>query len=314
MRYDVLVVGRPTWDLVFTGIPSWPVIGQEVYANNLTVSPGGTFNGVAALSRLGVSVGMIGSVGNDEWSALGMQAMSAEGVSTEHIAVLDQPMPALSICMTYGGDRGFLTYEPSDPALSGQCVAHALAMLKELDASYIQCCLNTDLAAYARVAHERGIKTVVDCGWDEPWLTSAEIRTLMPRADIVFMNQLEARTITGESDMGRALTGLGKLAPFVVVKRSEQGSSAVIDGQVYHAPGVDVDVVDATGAGDCFNAGFLYGLLSDRPIEECLLYGNICGAQAVTRAGGFAGAPTREELTTLVSTHTGRARREDATT
>jgi sugar/nucleoside kinase (ribokinase family) len=232
-------------------------------------------------------------------------------VSTEHIAVLDESMPALSICMTYGGDRGFLTFEPSDPALSGQCVAHALEMLRELDASYIQCCLNTDLAAYARVAHERGIRTVVDCGWDEPWLTSREIRRLMPRADIVFMNQLEARTITGEADMGRALIGLGKLATFVVVKRSEQGSSAVIDGHIHHARGVEVDVVDATGAGDCFNAGFLYGLLNDRPIEECLLYGTICGAQAVTKAGGFAGAPTREELLQIAATQTSRAQKAD---
>jgi sugar/nucleoside kinase (ribokinase family) len=298
-RYDVLVVGRPTWDLVFTGLPNWPVIGQEVFAANLTVSPGGTFNGVAALARLGVAVGMIGTVGDDEWSALGLQAMRAEGVSTEHIAILDQPMPAVSVCMTYGGDRGFLTYEPSDPALNGRCVTHALEMLRTLDASYIQCCLNTDLAAYARVAHERDVKTVVDCGWDEPWLTSREIRTLMPRADIVFMNQLEALTITGESDIERALVSLGTLAGFVVVKRSEQGSSAVVDGQVFHVPGITAHVVDATGAGDCFNAGFLYGLLQDRPIEECLRYGNICGAQAVTKPGGFAGAPTRDDLLTI---------------
>lgn len=302
-RYDVLVVGRPTWDLVFTGLPNWPVIGQEVFATDLTVSPGGTFNGVAALARLGVSVGMIGTVGNDEWSALGLQAMRAEGVSTEHIAILDQPMPAVSVCMTYGGDRGFLTYEPSDPALNGRCVAHALDMLRTLEASYIQCCLNTDLAAYARVAHERGVRTVVDCGWDEPWLTSQEIRTLMSRADIVFMNQLEALTITGESDVEQALVSLGMLAGFVVVKRSEQGSSAVIDGRVYHAPGIIADVVDATGAGDCFNAGFLFGLIQNRPIEECLRFGNICGAQAVTKPGGFAGAPTRRELLATADRH-----------
>ena len=301
MRYDVLVVGRPTWDLVFTGLPHWPVIGQEVFASNLTVSPGGTFNGVAALARLGVSVGMIGSVGNDEWSALGLQAMEAEGVSTAHMAVLDQPMPAVSVCMTYGGDRGFLTYEPSDPALAGRCVAHALEMLRTLDAAYIQCCLNTDLAAYARVAHERGVRTVVDCGWDEPWLTSSEIRSLMPRADIVFMNQLEALTITGEADIGRALHCLGRLAPFVVVKRGEQGASAVIEGRVVQVPGIPTEVVDATGAGDCFNAGFLFGLLQGRSVEECLLYGNICGAQAVTKAGGFAGAPTRQELLALAA-------------
>lgn len=296
MEYDVLVVGRPTWDLVFTGLPNWPVVGQETFSTGLTVSPGGTFNGVAALARLGVSVSMIGSVGNDEWSALGVRSMQDEGVSAEHIAVMARPMPAVSVCMTHDDDRGFLTYEPMDPALSGQCVRHALEKLRTLDAKYIQCCLNTDLAAYHKVAHERGIKTVVDCGWDEPWLTSAEIRVLMPKADIVFMNQLEALTMTGESNIDRAMERLGEIANFVVVKRSETGSCAVVDGHITCVPGIPADVVDATGAGDCFNAGFLYGLLNDRSIEECLLYGNICGSMAVTQPGGFAGAPTREEL------------------
>lgn len=296
MHYDVLVVGRPTWDLVFTGLPNWPIVGQESFASGLTVSPGGTFNGVAALARLGVNVSMIGSVGNDEWSAIGLNAMEHEGVSSEHVRILDRAMPAVSVCMTYGGDRGFVTYEPSDPVLSGQCVMHALEKLETLDASYVQCCLNTDLAAYQRLAHKKGMKTVVDCGWDEPWLTSSEIRTLMPRADIIFMNQLEALTITGESTIERALHRLGQLAPFVVVKRGEHGSSAVVDGAVSSVPGIEATVVDATGAGDCFNAGFLFGLLRDAPIEQCLIYGNICGAMAVEKAGGFAGAPRTGEL------------------
>lgn len=296
MDYDVLVVGRPTWDLVFTGLPNWPVIGQEVYADGLTVSPGGTFNGVAALARLGVNVGMIGSVGNDEWSQLGVRAMEAEGVSTEHIAVLEQPMPALSICMTHGGDRGFVSYEPTDPQLNGRCVAYALKQLQTVRGKYLQACLNPDLAAYARTAHERGMKIIVDCGWDEPWLTSRGIRALMRQADIVFMNTLEALTITGESRIERALDKLGDLVDFVVVKRGEQGSSAVVNGKQYSAPGMSVEVVDATGAGDCFNAGFMYGLLRDRPVEECLKYGNICGASAVQQPGGFAGAPRENEL------------------
>lgn len=296
MEYDVLVVGRPTWDLVFTGLPNWPVIGQEVYADGLTVSPGGTFNGVAALARLSVNVGMVGSVGNDEWSLLGVQSMEAEGVSTEHIAVLDQPMPALSICMTHGGDRGFVSYEPTDPQLNGRCVAYALKQLQTVNAKYLQACLNPDLAAYAKAAHKRGMKIIVDCGWDEPWLTSRGIRALMRQADIVFMNTLEALTITGESRIDRAMDKLGDLVSFVVVKRGEQGSSAVVHGKQYSAPGLSVDVVDATGAGDCFNAGFMYGLLHERSVEECLLYGNICGASAVQQPGGFAGAPREEAL------------------
>lgn len=298
MDYDVLVIGRPSWDLVFTGLPKWPVVGQEIYAQGLTVSPGGTFNTVAALARLNARVGMIGSVGNDEWSQLCLAAMRGEGVSTELMAVLDEPMPAVSVCVTYDGDRGFISYEPSSPDLSGLCVAHALNALKTQRATFLQCCLNTDLAAYAQVAHAQGMKIIVDCGWDEPWLTGSEIRMLMPRADVVFMNELEALTISGLGDVEPALEFLGGVVRCIVVKRGSCGSSAVVAGTRFDAPAVPTEVVDATGAGDCFNAGFIYGLLHDRPIEQSLMLGNICGACAVAKPGGYAGAPTELELLT----------------
>lgn len=298
LEYDVLVIGRPSWDLVFTGLPKWPVVGQEIYAQGLTVSPGGTFNTVAALARLNARVGMIGSVGNDEWSRLCLEAMKGEGVATDLMAVLDEPMPAVSVCVTYDGDRGFLSFEPSSPDLSGICVTHALTALKTERATFLQCCLNTDLAAYAQVAHARGMKIIVDCGWDEPWLTGPDIRTLMPRADVIFMNELEALAISGEGDVEAALGFLGETVQCIVVKRGAFGSSAVVDGQRYDAPAAPAEVIDATGAGDCFNAGFIYGLLHGRPIDECLLLGNICGASAVSKPGGYAGAPTEVELLT----------------
>ncbi len=294
--YDVMVIGRPSWDLVFTELPDWPMVGREVFAQGLTLSPGGTFNSVAALARLGVSVGMIGTVGDDEWSRLSLGAMASEGVSTNLMAVLDQPMPAVSICMTYGGDRGFLTYEPTNPELAGRCVAYALNVLKRQRAGFLQCCLNPDLAAYAQALNGIDTRLIVDCGWDEPWLTGTEIRTLMPLADIVFMNELEARAIGGRERLDPALGVLARIVDFLVVKRGEHGATAIVDGVRYDVPAFPAEVVDATGAGDCFNAGFLYGLLKDRAIEECLRLGNICGASAVGAPGGFAGAPAEGEL------------------
>jgi len=294
--FEVLVVGRPSWDLVFTSLPGWPILGREIFAQGLSVSPGGTFNGVAALARLGVHVGMIGTVGNDEWSQLSLAAMRSEHVSTELMAVLDQPMPAVSVCMTYGGDRGFLTYEPTSPELSGRCVAYALEALKGRSAAFLQCCLNPDLAAYAQAVQGLATKVVVDCGWDEPWLTGPEIRTLMPLADIVFMNEPEARAISGRDDLDAALGLLARIVDFVVVKRGADGASAIAHGERHDVPAIPAEVVDATGAGDCFNAGFLYGLLRGRSVAECLRLGTICGACAVQRPGGFAGSPTEEEL------------------
>jgi sugar/nucleoside kinase (ribokinase family) len=81
----------------------------------------------------------------------------------------------------------------------------------------------------------------------------------------------------------------------VVVKRGDQGAQAFCDAKAFHVPAIAVDVVDTTGAGDCFNAGFLYGWVKGFSIERCLQYGNICGGLSV-RDYGQAAIPHLEEL------------------
>ena len=296
MAYDVLVIGRPQCDLVFTGLPQWPAVGQETFAQNLLVTVGGTFNVVAALSRLGLRVGMVGTVGNDEWSRICLEAMAEERVSTDLMAVLDRPLPSLSVCMTHGGDRGFLTYDVPELEPGVSCAVNVLMAVEREEARFLLCYLTSSVAAYAPIARGRGMTVVADCGWDEAWLTSHEIHALMPLTDILFVNEPEACAITGESDAVAALRALGRSVPFVVVKRGACGASALVEGREYHAPTEPVEVIDATGAGDCFNAGFLYGLHKGRSIEECLRYGNVCGGLSVAVPGGYAGAPSEIDL------------------
>ena len=298
MAYDVLVIGRPQCDLVFTGLPQWPAVGQETFAQNLLVTVGGTFNVVAALNRLGLRVGMVGTVGNDEWSRLCLEAMAEERVPADLMAVLDRPLPSLSVCMTHGGDRGFLTYDVPYPETGDSCAVNVLLAVEREDAAFLLCYLTSSVAAYAPRARQRGMTVVADCGWDEVWLTSPEIHGLMPLTDILFVNEPEACAITGEPHAVAALRALGGSVPFVVVKRGAHGASALVEGREFHAPTEPVEVIDATGAGDCFNAGFLYGLHAGRSIEECLRFGNICGGLTVAVAGGYAGAPTEDELLT----------------
>lgn len=296
MAYDVLVIGRPQTDLIFTGLPRWPEVGRELFAAGLTVTVGGTFNVAAALQRLRLSVGMVGTVGNDDWSRRSLAAMAAEGVSTSLMVVLDRPLPSVSVCMTDAGDRGFLTYDVPyvEPGLS--CAANVVMAVERENAAFLLCYLSSSVAAYAPIARKRGITVVADCGWDEAWLTSPEMQESLVLTDILFANEPEACAITGKADPVTALRTLAQSVPFVVVKQGANGASAIVAGREYHAATVPVPVVDATGAGDCFNAGFLYGLHHDRPIEECLRYGNICGGLSVAQPGGYHGAPTEAEL------------------
>jgi sugar/nucleoside kinase (ribokinase family) len=296
LTYDVLVIGRPSCDLIFTDLSGWPNVGQELFAQGLTVSAGGAFNVVAALHRLGLRPGLVGIIGSDSWSQLCLNAIRAEGVPTDLLLMLDRPLPSVSVCMTHAGDRGFVTYEPSAKEVGDAFTVHALDVVARECAGYLLCCLTETLSANAATARAKGMRVLVDCGWNETWLASEQIRSLMPLADVVFANQPEASVITGEADPLLAMRRLGELAPFVVMKRGVAGSAAVVEGREYYAPTEPVDVVDATGAGDCFNAGFLYGWHHGLPVESCLRLGNICGGMSVAVPGGFAGAPCEAEL------------------
>ena len=88
-----------------------------------------------------------------------------------------------------------------------------------------------------------------------------------------------------------------------VIKLGKTGAMAIKDGEKYFAPAYKVQAVDTTGAGDSFNAGFIYGFLQGLPMEECLKCGNGCGALSVTKLGGNTGFPFRAELETWIRDH-----------
>ena len=241
LPYDVLVIGRPSCDLVFTGLPSWPNVGREIFAQSLTVSAGGAFNTVAALHRLGLRSGLVGIVGSDSWSERSLDAIRSEGVPTDLLLALDRPLPSVSVCLTHAGDRGFVTYEPPAEDVRDAFIEHALDVVVRQCGGYLLCWLTDQLPAFAAAARARGMRVLVDCGWNETWLASEQIRALMPLADVVLANEPEAAVITGEADPRLAVRRLGELAPFVVVKRGVAGSSAVVEGREYHAPTEPVD-------------------------------------------------------------------------
>jgi sugar/nucleoside kinase (ribokinase family) len=94
---------------------------------------------------------------------------------------------------------------------------------------------------------------------------------------------------------------LGRWVRVPVVKLGPDGSLAVRNGKILRVKSIRVRTVDATGAGDAFNGGFLHGYLAGWPLEECLRAGNVCGALATTEAGGSSALPTRRSLSKLMN-------------
>jgi ribokinase len=118
---------------------------------------------------------------------------------------------------------------------------------------------------------------------------------LLEHVDVFLPNAMEAMSISRISDLEMAVGRLGERARFVVVKLGDQGAIAGHQGGVARSPALDAAVVDTTGAGDSFDAGFLAGFIAGEPLDRSLTLGNACGALSTLASGGTSSQPTMDE-------------------
>jgi sugar/nucleoside kinase (ribokinase family) len=120
--------------------------------------------------------------------------------------------------------------------------------------------------------------------------------------DVFLPNDTELRGITGLPDPEAGLKALAEICGIAVVKLGARGAMALQDGQVLHVPAPSVESLDATGAGDNFNAGFLHAWLQKRPLGEALRLGVACGSFATRAIGGTGAQATEDEALELLRT------------
>jgi sugar/nucleoside kinase (ribokinase family) len=296
--FDLLGVGHPSVDLMFSGLETWPELGRDIDAEGLGVSAGTSFNTPAAANRLGLRVGYISIAGNDVWSRITREEYEKESLPTEFLRLVDRPMPFVSVALNHGVDRGFVTYDAMRDQDDEELYSYALDVVSTVEARHLHYYAGEPVAL-AEAARRRGMTVSMDA-WGGPWWEEPEpLEDLLPRGEVIFANETEALAMTGEPDVRSAMARMAELSPCVVIKRGPDGAIGAADGDVAEAPAEPAQVVDATGAGDCFNAGFLAGWLAKLPLVECLTLGNICGARAVESFGGYLGCPREEEFRAL---------------
>jgi sugar/nucleoside kinase (ribokinase family) len=291
-----VVPGRPTCDLVFTDLATWPSVGREVYAGGFAVAAGAHFNTAAALARLNVRVALVAAVGDDECGEIVLRAVRDEGLPEEFVHVLPMVPTAVSVALNLEGDRGFVTYSPDYDRVEEQVIATTRALLESRRVTHVHGDLSKATPELLASARSAGTTYSVDAHDAGPSLASREVRDLVAGVDLLFANEREALAMTEAADWRGALLQLARETPHVVLKRGEHGSACAVAGEVHEAPAAPVTVVDATGAGDCFVAGYLWAHRRGRPPEACLAAANVCGAAAVTSVGGYRGALRERDL------------------
>ena len=124
-HFDVLVIGSPCVDMVFSGMPHWPISGQEMYVDSFAISVGAIFNTAATLTRLGMRVGLLCEVGNDFFSRYILEEIDKAGICRDLVLVRDYPVRAVSVCIAHDGERGFVSYADTHAGM----VKHMLEIL-----------------------------------------------------------------------------------------------------------------------------------------------------------------------------------------
>lgn len=316
IHFDVLVIGTPCVDIVFGGMPHWPVLGQEMYVANFAISVGAAFNTAATLSRLGLRVALLCELGNDFFSRYILEEIEKAGICRDLVIVRERPLFSVSVCLAHENERGFVSYSTLQSEIGGRMaetftVRSAEDLLEEV-ADHPSALLDgydyTAVFAYARPVmlpfvsyfSKRGTTLFYDTGWNALELTDPLLPMVLRLGHFVMPNLLEATCITGTNDAEAAVRALAEWVPTAIVKMGAQGVVACQHEKlVYCAAYPIAEVVDTTGAGDAFNGGFIYGILQGYSLMDALRCGTICGSLSTTALTGTAAVPTATELERL---------------
>jgi len=298
-RFDVIVLGDYYLDLIFTGLPQFPELGKEIVGTGFDMLPGGAYNASVAMHRLGLKVGWAADFGDDEFSRFVLERAQAEGLSDDLFIRHRRPLRRITVAASYPSDRAFITYCDPEPAAPAALKALATASARVVYVAGVYYGKLFD-AGNALVRAKR-MKLVMDGNsGDEVTLANPAVRKTISSVDIFLPNAAEARRMTGQVDLDEAIRALAALGPLVVIKDGARGSRALADGQLSSAAAIPVTPVDTTGAGDCFNAGFLKAWLDGRPLADCLRWGNIVGGLSITARGGTTQVITVADVERLV--------------
>jgi sugar/nucleoside kinase (ribokinase family) len=314
MEKRILVIGELNIDLIVSGLTAFPSLGQEILAGGLSRVLGSSSAICAAgLARLGAGVDFLGKVGVDEYGEFIVDQLKRLRVSTQHIIRDSVIRTGVTISLTYPEDRALITYPGCIPHLKLDDIN--LSILRDyahvhIGSYFLQKRLQPDLAALFVQAHRQNLTVSLDtgCDPDEKWGDSS-LLTLLDLVDVFLPNENEARAIAREDDTEVALRKLSERAKLIVIKRGASGAMSFAwrageprrEGQIIRSPGVQVDAVDTTGAGDSFDAGFIYAhVVRGMALEEALRFANACGALSTTSLGGTAAQPTLEQVQSLL--------------
>lgn len=291
--FEVLTPADLCADLLLWGGGVVPEFGQkEKIVDGYLLELGGSCSIFACqTAKLGLQTAVLGRVGRDALGDLVLTRLAQAGVDARWVKRSPDLATGLGVALCTGDDRAILTYPGSLAALEPADLTEAVlgsARHLHIGSYFLQSGLRPAMPEILRRARNLGLSISLDPNWDpaEEWRGLDEI---LPMVDLFLPNETEFTALTGCADLEAGLRRLAERVPVVAVKRGSRGAVACKQGTLYECQALRVDLVDAVGAGDCFDAGVVHGFLRGATVTEMLRQGCICGAYSLTRRGGILG-------------------------
>lgn len=271
--------------------------GEEIPIRDVKEAPGGSAaNTIAGLARLGIETGFIGKVGEDEEGERMLNAMEKEEVDVRGIVRSKGRSGIIIGIVDEGGERALYAYPGVNDELrmNKTCVDYAKEAKFLHMSSFVG---ETSYKAQKELLEElRDVKLSFSPGMLYAKKGLKELKPLLEKSHIVFVNEEELKLIAGcDAEKGAKML-LEAGCKIVAVTLGAEGCLCVTDKESHSIEAFETEVIDTTGAGDAFAAGFLYGIIKGKDLKTCGKLGNWIAARCISSVGARAGLPYADEL------------------
>jgi sugar/nucleoside kinase (ribokinase family) len=299
---EVLCAGIVVADHVCTPVPHLPAAGELVMADSMLLTIGGcAANAAVDLAKMGVRAAVVGRVGTDIFGRIVTDLLREAAVDVSAITASSTADTSQTLIVNVRGqDRRFIHTFGANAEFAAADIPPRL--IERCRILYVGGYLlmpglrQEELVPLFAAARARGVRTVLDVAIPAPGQYLGRLEKLLPHVDVFLPNQHEAELISGEQDPRRQAEffhGLG--CGTAIVTMGGDGAVLVQRGRKLRCGVYPVSFVDASGGGDAFDAGYIYGLLRGLGPEDCLRVASALGASCVRAIGTTPGVFTRPE-------------------
>jgi sugar/nucleoside kinase (ribokinase family) len=291
-RFDVTIAGEINLDLILYGVPEELPRERELLADRMMLTLGGSSAIMAHnLAAQGSRVGFQSRIGDDQFGEIALDPLQQSGVDVSRVRrTRGASKTGITVILqrerwrnmvTYAGTIAELTWDDLDfDYLTDSRHFH-------FSSFYLQSGLRARVPELFRKMKDAGLTVSLDTNDDPDDGWKGGLDEALRYVDIFMPNEREVQKAAGVNDLEAAVKKLSTIVPLIVVKLGSEGSMAQRGAERFVSAAQKVESVDAVGAGDSFDAGFLHRYLQGGDLESCLAAGNLAGAFSTTRPGGI---------------------------